>query len=73
MTTIYMYLSRNIFNVVPHIPLFYMYELINHCVCVCLWGGGEGGRKRKGSTRVGRLLSASLACGRPAVMQALPY
>ena len=37
------------------------------CVCVCLCGWG------KGSTMVGRLLLASLACGRPAAMQALAY
>ena len=32
--------------------------------------GGEG---KERSTRVGRLLSASLTCGRPAAMQALAY
>ena len=37
-------------------------------VCVCV--GGEG---KERSTRVERLLSASLACGRPAAMQALAY
>ena len=38
------------------------------CVFVCV--GGEG---KERSTRVERLLSASLACGRPAAMQALAY
>ena len=42
------------------------------CVCVCVCVGGWG-RKRKESTRVERFLSASLACGRPAAMQALAY
>ena len=37
-------------------------------VCLCGWG-----RKRKGSMRVGRLLSASSAHGSPAATPALAY
>ena len=40
------------------------------CVYVCVCVGGEG---KERNTRVGRLLSASLACSRPAAMQDLAY
>ena len=42
------------------------------CTCVCLRLCGWG-RKRKGSTRVGRLLSASSTHGSPAATPALDY
>ena len=55
------------------IPESVLKSTLKVTVRVCVWGVGGEGKER--STRVGRFLSASLACGHPAAiaMQALAY